>query len=279
VRLGLSEISTIGASFAEDVAAYAAAGFDAIGIWEFKLPEDDDANLALLRAHGLRVANCIPAVPSVLQLAVQGMEGPADPEERVESLCASVRRFAAYEPECVACLPGVLGARTEDEGRAVLVDGIRRVAAAARAAGVRVGFEPIHPSQHDVAGFVGSLAAADAVLAEAGTPDVGILLDVYHVWPDPDVLTWIGANRHRIAGVHLSDWPSLDRTDRVLPGQGISGTGALVEALVAAGWDGTLDVEIFSTADAFWALPVDEAARQAYAAVAALATASHYTLP
>ena len=274
MKLGLSEISTVGASFAEDVAAYAAAGFDAIGIWEFKLPEDDEANLALLRAHGLRVANCIPAVPAVLQLAVPGMEGPADPEERVDSLCASVRRFAAYEPECVACLPGILGGRTEDEGRAVLVDGIRRVAEAARAAGVRVGFEPIHPSQRDVAGFVGSLAAADAVLTEAGTPAVGILFDAYHVWDDPDALSWIGANASRIAGVHVADWPALDRTDRVLPGAGISGTRVLVQALVAAGWDGTLDVEIFSTADAFWALPVEEAARRAYAAAAALAAAS-----
>jgi len=35
VRLSLSEMSTPDATFAEDVAAYAAAGFDAIGIWEF----------------------------------------------------------------------------------------------------------------------------------------------------------------------------------------------------------------------------------------------------
>ena len=34
---------------------------------------------------------------------------------------------------------------------------------------------------------------------------------------------------------------------------------------------GPLDVEVFSTPDAFWALPVDEAARQAHSAVSALA--------
>ena len=38
MKLSLSTISTLNASFAEDVAAYAAAGFDAIGLWEFKLP-------------------------------------------------------------------------------------------------------------------------------------------------------------------------------------------------------------------------------------------------
>ena len=53
MRLSLSEISTVNASFAQDVAAYAAAGFDGIGIWEMKLPEDDAANLAMLRGAGL----------------------------------------------------------------------------------------------------------------------------------------------------------------------------------------------------------------------------------
>ena len=62
MRLGLSEISTVGALFADDVAAYAAAGLDAIGIWEFKLPDDDDASVALLHDAGIAVANCVPAV-------------------------------------------------------------------------------------------------------------------------------------------------------------------------------------------------------------------------
>jgi sugar phosphate isomerase/epimerase len=270
VKLSMSEISTVGASFAEDVAAYAAAGFDAIGIWEVKLPDDDEANIALLEAHGLQVANCVPLVPSVLPLTIPGLEGPDDPGDRIDALCASVRRFAAYRPECVIMLAGPLGARTEEEGRAIVIDGLQRVDETARAAGVRVGFEPVHRSQIDEASFVSSLAAADAILAEAGTGEIGILLDGYHVWDDPGVMAWISANVHRVAGVHVGDWPALDRTDRALPGHGISSTRTLVDALRAAGWDGTLDVEIFSTPEAFWGLPVDEAARQAHAAVTAL---------
>jgi len=109
VKLALSEISTVGASFEEDVAAYAGAGFDGIGIWEFKLPADDRANLALLRAAKLEVANCIPAVPSLLPLRLPGMEGPADLRERIDTLCTSMRRLAAYEPESVLCLTGPMG--------------------------------------------------------------------------------------------------------------------------------------------------------------------------
>jgi hypothetical protein len=45
----------------------------------------------------------------------------------------------------------------------------------------------------------------------------------------------------------------------------------LVRALAAAGWDGSLDVEVFSTPEAFWSLDVDEAARRAHDAVTAVA--------
>ena len=146
----------------------------------------------------------------------------------------------------------------------------RSVAEAARLADVRIGFEPVHATQREQAGFVNSLAHADAVLARAGTTEIGILFDTYHLWDDPNVLAWIAANADRVVGLHVSDWPSRDRTDRVLPGEGISRTRELVDALAAAGWDGALDVEIFSTPELFWGLPVEEAGRQAYAAASAL---------
>lgn len=268
--LSLSEISTPGASFADDVDAYAAAGFGAIGIWEYKLPDDDEANIELLRERGLRVAVCVPEVPSVLPLAIPGMEGPPDPVERIDALRLSVARLSGYRPECVACLAGPLHGRSEAEGTEILVRGLRGVAEAARLAGVRIGFEPVHPTQRQLAGFIVSLDQADTLLAAVGAPEIGILFDTYHLWDDPNVLAWIAANSDRVAGVHISDWPSRDRTDRVLPGEGISHTRETVAALATAGWDGALDVEIFSTSELFWSLPVDEAARRAHAAAAAL---------
>jgi sugar phosphate isomerase/epimerase len=270
VILSLSEISTVGATFAEDVEAYAAAGFDAIGIWEFKLPDDDEANRELLREHGLRVGVCVPTVPSVLALAIPGMEGPSEPAARVDALCASVARLAVYEPECIACLSGPLAGRTEAEGTSVVLDGLRRAAAAAATAGTRIGFEPVHATQRATAGFVNSLADTDALLEQVDSAQVGVLFDTYHLWDDPDVLEWIAANSGRVFGVHVSDWPAGDRTDRVLPGEGVSRTRVLVDALAAAGWIGALDVEIFSTPDLFWGLPAAEAARRAHAAAAAL---------
>jgi sugar phosphate isomerase/epimerase len=271
MRLALSEISTVNATFAEDVAAYAAAGFDAIGIWEFKLPAGDESNLALLREHGLAVANCVPAVPTILQLGIPGMEGPADPKERINALCTSVRRLAAYEPESVLCLTGPRGSRTPGEACDIVVEGLGYVAAAADAAGVALALEPAHPTQRETTSFVTSIEDAVALLHDAGLEQVSLLLDVYHLWDDPAIWDLIARASYRIAGAHLSDWPAEpDRTDRVLPGQGVGRTREIVDALALSGWDGSLDVEIFSEPDRFWALPVEEAAGRAYAAATAL---------
>ncbi len=136
MKLSLSAISTVNATFEEDVEAYAAAGFDAIGLWEFKLPPDDAANVAVLRAHGLAVSNCVPTIPSILQLAIPGMEGPPIPTSAIEALCDSVRRLAPYSPESILCLTGPRGPRSNEQAREIVIDGLRRIAdvAAARKA-------------------------------------------------------------------------------------------------------------------------------------------------
>jgi sugar phosphate isomerase/epimerase len=266
MRLALSEISTIGASFAEDVAAYASAGFDGIGIWEFKLPDDDAANLALIRNAGLDVANCVPSVPSILPLRLPGMEGPPDIATRVDALCASMGRLADYDPESVLV---ITGPGDGADSRELVIEGLRTVASAAARVGIRLGLEPIHPAQHDSVSFVNSIGAALALLDEAGLDEVGIMADTYNLGHEsPEALAAVAA---RVTGLHVADEPSEPgRSDRVLPGEGGERSAERVRALVTAGWNGFLDVEVFSTPELFWSLPVDEAARRAHAAAGGL---------
>ncbi len=275
--LSLSEISTVGASFRDDLRAYAAAGFDGIGIWETKLG-DDEADLQALRESGLRATNCVPAVPSILPNTV--IEGPADVEERITSLCASMHRLARYEPESVLCLTGPaegLSVETTQASpaRRVVVEGLRRIADAADTAGVRLGLEPIHSSQREALTLVTSIPEALDLLEEADLPHVGIMVDLWHVWDTPDVERHLREHVGRITGVHIADWFADGRAERALPGQGSSRTRALMAVLADAGWKGTWDVEIFGdpeNPESFWSLPADEAARRAYeAAVGVLA--------
>ena len=114
-----------------------------------------------------------------------------------------------------------------------------------------------------------TIADTLALLEDAGLDDVGIMADTYNLWHErPEAFAAAAA---RVTGLHVADEPpDLGRTDRVLPGEGGTRSADIVGALVAAGWDGYLDVEIFSTPDLFWGLPVDEAARRAHAAISRL---------
>jgi sugar phosphate isomerase/epimerase len=269
--LSLSEISTVDASYREDLRAYAAAGFAGIGIWESKLGANDDADVAALRESGLRATNCVPAVPSVLPNTV--IDGPDDVDVRVRALCDSMHRLSRFGPDCVLCLTGPAGDRDEYEARQLVIDGLRRIAAAADSAGVRLGLEPIHASERDGLTIVTSIPETLELLAEAGLPDVGIMVDLWHLWDTPEIERHLAEQVGRITGVHVSDWFGDGRGDRALPGEGSSRTAELVAVLRDAGWRGAWDVEIFgdrSQPDSLWSLGVDEAARRAYAAIAAV---------
>ncbi len=267
MTLSLSEISTPTASFRDDLRAYAAAGFDGIGIWESKLG-DDEEDLAALRESGLRATNCVPLVPSILPNTV--IEGPDDVGERVDALSRSLRRFAPYEPDCVLCLTGAAGERSEEEARALVVSGLQRLAAAAEDAGVRLGLEPIHESERAGLSIVTSIPEALALLEEAGVPTVGIMVDLWHVGDTPTIERDLRDNVARITGVHVADWFADGRGDRALAGEGVSRTAGLLRVPHEAGWRGAWDVEIFGDPerpDSLWSLPVDEAASRAYDAV------------
>jgi sugar phosphate isomerase/epimerase len=255
MRRSISQITTVTQSFADDVDAYRAAGADGIGIWEMKLGKD---SLAQFRASGLQAAAAVPAVPSVLPLPL--MEGPADPGERVQAICDAIRRLAAYEPPCVLFLTG-------PGERATVIDGIRAIADAAKAAGVVAALEPIQREYAEYWSIVSSLDEAADLLGAAGRADVGLVYDTWHLWNQP--LEQVTRHRRRIAAAHFADWrdPTRNTNDRVLPGDGIIEFRPIVEALA---WEGLYDLEIFSDTnlpDSLWKEDPRDLARRGVASL------------
>lgn len=260
-RLSISQITTVGAPLADDVAAYRAAGCEGIGLWEMKLTGNDDGDRAALQEAGLTATHCVPDVPSILPLPL--MEGPADPEERVEAICASVRRFAVFEPACVLFLTG------PGEDRPAVLEGLRRVGQAGREAGVRVALEPVQREFAHLWSVVSDLDTAAALVEEAGA-DVDLMFDTWHLWNSPTLLDDVARLVDRVAGVHVADWrdPTRNTNDRAFPGDGVADLPAILRALDDAGYAGWYDVEIFSDNDldgSLWALTPNEAARRAKA--------------
>ena len=248
----VSEVSTLSASFAEDVDAYARAGVDGIGVWETKLGDGpDDEALALLAASGLGSASAVPAVPSILPLPL--LPGPDDPRARVDALCASVHRLAAFAPSGVVCVTGPAGGRDPEAARALVVDGLREVGAEAERAGVRMALEPFQREGVEAWSLVNTISEAVELIEETGSPAIGLQFDVWHLWNTPDLLAEIEREAHRFVGVHVGDWrePTRGWADRVLPGDGVAPLPEILGALETAGWAGYYDLEIFSDNGAF----------------------------
>jgi sugar phosphate isomerase/epimerase len=245
--ISVSQVSTLGASFADDVRVYSEAGLDGIGVWELKLGDgpDDDA-IALWRESGLGSATAVPAVPSILPLPL--LAGPDDPAERVAAILRSLHRLAAFEPAAVLCFTGP-GDR-EDALR-----GLREVVREAEVLGLRVALEPFQAEGIESWSVLSTLGDAAAVVDEIGSPALGIQFDVWHMCNAPDLFEEIERHAELIAGVHVNDRrePTRGWADRVLPGDGVAGVPAILGALERAGWDGFYDIEVFSDNGTFGA--------------------------
>jgi sugar phosphate isomerase/epimerase len=211
-----------------------------------KLPPDgDDEALELMHAAGLRCASAAPAVPSILPLPL--MEGPNDPQERIEAMCASIHRLAAFRPSCVICLTG------PGDDRDTVVAGLRTLGEEAQRAGVRVGVEPINRVGGENWTMITTIGEAVRLVEEADHPALGLQVDTWHIWNTPDVVDEIERHGDRFVGVHVADWRESTRgwADRVLPGEGSADLPVLLGALERTGWNGFYDLEIFSDNGSF----------------------------
>ncbi len=265
-RFSVSEFSTLNRTYDEDLAAFVAGGAEGIGIAEAKLPSGDDAeSLRKLRDSGLKATVCIPAQMSILPIGLA--PEPVEPEARVESLVAAIRRLAAFEPAVMLFLTGAPGERDEAEARAIAVEGMRELGRAGREAGVRLALEPIHRSASDEFCLASDVPSAEALIAESGDSSIGVLFDTWHLWDTPDVLEHARRLAPTLPAVHVNDWRAETRywDDRALPGEGIMDLPAIIGALEDGGFDGWYDMEIFSTEtypDSLLKLPAEELVRR-----------------
>lgn len=235
-RVSVSQVSTLGASFADDLRTYAAAGLDGMGIWELKL---DDDSLALFERSSLGSATAVPLVPSIHPLPL--LAGPETPRERIDAMLHSLHRLAPFTPAAVLCFTG-------PGDRATAVAGFREIAREAEQLGLRVALEPFQREGIESWSILNTLGDAAEFIDEVGSPAVGIQFDTWHLWNTPDLFEEIERTSDMIVGVHVADWrePTRGWADRVLPGDGTADVPAILGALERTGWDGFYDIEIFS---------------------------------
>jgi sugar phosphate isomerase/epimerase len=162
--------------------------------------------------------------------------------------------------------PGSEVSRDIAGARAQVEDAIAEMMDYARSANMPLAIEPLHPAYAADRACVNttkhSLDLCDRLDPDR-TGALGVALDVYHIWWDPDVLAQIRrAGRDRLLAFHVCDWlvPTKDMlNDRGMMGDGVIDIKSLRHAVEAEGFSGYSEIEIFS--DAWWASPMDEVLR------------------
>jgi sugar phosphate isomerase/epimerase len=211
----------------------------------------------VLRAHGMTVTGlCRGGMFPALDEAARG--AALDDNRR------AIDEAAEIGAQCLVLVVGGLpqGSRDIEGTRRQVRDALAALLPHARQSGVPLAIEPLHPMYAADRACVNTLAQANDLCDELGD-GVGVALDVYHVWWDPDLERQIARAGRRILAYHVNDWlvPTTDLLlDRGMMGDGVIDLRAIRAMVEAAGYQGHCEVEILSAND-WWRRDPDEVLR------------------
>lgn len=242
-RLSLNQATTPNWSVREAVAGCCRAGIPAIGLWRDKVAAAD------LRESARLVRDAGMVVSSLCRGGSFPAATAAERAARIDDNRRAIDEAAELGAAVLVLVCGPAPDRDLAAARRMVEDGIGELLAFAQERGVRLGIEPLHPMFAGDRSVIVSLGKANRLVARLNSPQVGVVIDVYHVWWDATVHEAIAAATGHIIGFHVNDW--LAPPPDVLFGRGMMGDGvidirSLRQAVDAAGYAGPIEVEIFN---------------------------------
>ncbi|NIZ92813.1 sugar phosphate isomerase/epimerase family protein [Kineococcus rubinsiae] len=251
-RLSLNQITVNSLSLEQAVDACGRHGIGGIALWRDKIAAAGlERSVRLVRDAGLRVTSVCRG----------GMftDPAATPAQVLADNRRAVEEAAALGADVLVLVCGPLTDTDLPGARRRVRDGIEALLPHAAAAGVRLGIEPLHPMMISVRSVVVSLRQALDLVEEFDDEHLGVVVDAYHVWWDPDLAAQLVRARGRVLGYHVSDWKPATTDlllDRVVMGDGLIDLPWLSARVAETGFTGGVEVEVLSSA--LWREDPDE---------------------
>jgi sugar phosphate isomerase/epimerase len=256
LRYSISQLTTLRSSFGEDVGQAVDAGVPAIGVWRRKLDDYGEQQAAE------RIAAAELAVSSVSY--VGGFTGSAGMtyREAMTDAYSTLFTAAALRAECLVVCPGSRGRYTARHERRLVAHAVRELAIAAEEFDLTLALQPM---QHQFAHRWTSLNTLDSTLEmldEVDRPNVGLVLDTFHLGHDRELVDRIPDFTERVAIVQLCDAPAHPESlyDRCLLGEGVLPLREIVNTLLDNDYRGCFDLQIWS--ETLWDQSADVAIRK-----------------
>ena len=224
--------------------ACALHGYGGIVFWRREIGNRAQELGERVRAAGMQVVG-LCRTPFIT-----GTEAP----KTLDEARASVDMAAALGTDVLTIVTGGTepGTKGVVESQKHLAERVAVLAEYAAQMGVHLALEPLNPMFGGNRSCVFTVRDALNVCRATGAENVGIAVDVYHVWWDSDLAASLAEAEGRILGYHLCDW--LENTtdmllDRGMMGDGVADLKTIRAGVEAAGYSGACEVEIFSGQD------------------------------
>ncbi|SNS93330.1 sugar phosphate isomerase/epimerase family protein [Rhodococcoides kyotonense] len=230
----------------------ARAGLGAIGPWRDRVQEVGVAQAAkMVSDAGLRVSS----------LCRGGFLTAIDDDGLDDNRRALDEAAELGAPELVMVMGGIpdrdlIGARARVEER------LASLVPYALDRGVRIALEPLHPMYVADRAVISTLGQALSMAEPHPAEAVGVVVDTFHVWWDPDLESLIATagERGRISSYQVCDWLVPMEADPLLSrgmmGDGVIDFGSIGSWVRDAGYRGDIEVEIFN--EKVWATDGDQ---------------------
>lgn len=244
-RLAVHTMTTKPWSLAEAATQYAARGIGGISVWV-------EALQGLSTAEARRIIDdCGLQVPALVRGGFFCDPAAAERLNRIDHNRRLIQTAAELGAEMLVLVVGATPGHPLAEQRGWVREGIEQLLADAQASKVKLAIEPLHPMYAGDRSCINRIAEARQICESLQHPQLGVAVDVYHVWWDPDLEDEIKrlGQAGTLLAYHLCDWrvPTRDLlNDRALMGDGCIDLPAITAAVRATGFAGWEEVEIFS---------------------------------
>jgi sugar phosphate isomerase/epimerase len=176
-------------------------------------------------------------------------------KDAIDDNLLAIDQAAALGAPVIVMVCGADGRQSLERSRDQIKEGILKILPHAKAAGIKLAIEPLHPMYAGDRSAINTLKQANDLATDINSALVGVALDVYHVWWDPDLELEIKrcAEHGYLFTFHICDWkiPTNDMLlDRGIMGEGCIDIPKIRGWVEDAGFTGFHEVEIFSSS--YW---------------------------
>jgi sugar phosphate isomerase/epimerase len=247
-RLSLNSATTKKWTLAEAVDGCVRAGIPAIGPWRDIVHDAGlDKAARLIKDAGLRVSS----------LCRGGFLTARDAAGQATALAdnrAAILEAVALDTRELFLVVGGLAPGEKDvmAARRRVADRLEDLVPFAVENGIRLVLEPLHPMYAADRALISTLGQALDLAAPYDATAVGVAVDTFHVWWDPELKAQIerAGRENRIASYQVCDFNLPIAADALLSrgmmGDGVIDFGTIGTWVRDAGYTGDIEVEIFN---------------------------------